>query len=341
MIWVTWRQHRASLLFGFAILLVLCGFLLATGHNIWSVYRSTGTEHCVLTHHCDAITGSFNDRFNAYQFLIPLFLLIPALVGIFWGAPLVAREIENGTHRLAWTQGITRRRWIATKLTILLGAAVAGLAGFTYTLAWWSRPFVATSSERFNPGIFDLRGVVPIAYVLFAVALGVAAGTIMRRTVAAMGVTLVAFVGVRTSITLWARQHFATAKKLASPFPFPFKDSSGLAVGPNAWVISSNTVDRAGHLFGKGINLNLDAMAARCPGLIPGPPGGPPKEGFRALPDPSSMQACIQRVGLQVRSTYQPGTRYWPFQAIESAIFIALAAGLIAFSIWWLNRRVS
>ena len=332
MIWVTWRQHRASLLFGLAVLGVLCAFLLISGHGIWSSFRSSGAQHCLTSSSpsCDGVTSGFTDHYRGYQFLIPLFLLLPALIGLFWGAPLVAREIEHGTHRLAWTQGISRRRWLATKLSILLGIAVAGAAVYTYILAWWSRPFVASGSGSFQPGIFDLRGFVPLAYATFAVALGLAAGTIMRRTVPAMGITLVGYAGVRAVITLFARQHFAPAKHVS--YAFPFKDKPVGGLGTNAWEIATKTVDGAGHVLGRGVTLNFDVLAGRCPEL-----------GLRrgAFPGRDQVQACVERIGMRVQSTYQPGSRYWSFQAIETVIFVALAAGLIALSLWWLNRRVS
>jgi hypothetical protein len=332
MIWVTWRQHRAALLFGLGILVALCLFLFVTGHGIWHEFRASGAQQCIdsNTPDCEGITSAFTNRYNGYQLLIPLFLLLPALLGVFWGAPLVAREVEHGTHRLAWTQAITRRRWIVTKCTILLGSAVAGAAIFTYVLAWWSRPFVSSGSGAFQPGIFDLRGFVPLAYALFAVALGLAAGTIMQRMVSAMGITLVGYAGVRAAITLFARQHFAAAKHIA--YGFPFEAAPTPKLGPNAWEIATKTVDAAGHFLGRGITLNLATLAQRCPDL--GTAGG-------ALPGRGRVRACAQHIGLQIQSMYQPGSRYWSFQAIESAIFVALAAALIALSLWWIRRRVS
>jgi len=65
-----------------------------------------------------------------------IILVVPALLGIFWGAPLVANELETGTYRLAWTQSVTRKRWLAAKLGLvgLWSMAVAGLLSFIVTL---------------------------------------------------------------------------------------------------------------------------------------------------------------------------------------------------------------
>ena len=64
-----------------------------------------------------------------------LVVLVPGIIGIFWGAPLVARELEAGTYRLAWTQSITRTRWLATKLGVvgLLSMVAAGLLSLMAT----------------------------------------------------------------------------------------------------------------------------------------------------------------------------------------------------------------
>src|SRR5439155_11352701 len=173
-----WRQHRAQLMAGSAVLALLLAFLLTTGFGIASAFRSSGLAGCLALPggHCDDLANAFDGRYSNLQFLVPLFLVLPAVIGLFWGAPLVAREIEQGTHRLAWTQGVTRLRWLFVKLAMLAGATAAGVAALTWVLSWWSRPLVAAADNRLNPGPFDLRGIVPIAYALFALALGVAVG---------------------------------------------------------------------------------------------------------------------------------------------------------------------
>ena len=332
MIWVTWRQHRASILIGTAIIVGLCAFLLVTGTHIWSDFRSSGAAACAAarTDTCAGTAGSFNDRYHGYQFLIPLFLLLPALVGIFWGAPLVARETEHGTHRLAWTQGVSRRRWLATKIVILTSITVVTVSLYTWLLAWWSRPFVAVASNRFDPGIFDLRGIVPIAYAVFALALGIAAGTFMRRSVPAMGITLVVYAFVRGFITLGVRRYFGAAKNLTYPFPLG-KVPFSFTVGRDPWTLGSQTIDGTGHVLASGVRFDFDILSTRCPDLVP----------RGTFPDPDHLTTCVKRIGLRVHETYQPGSHYWSFQFIESAIFIGLAAVLLMFTVRWLRRRLS
>src|SRR5205823_3216582 len=187
----------------------------------------------------------FDRQYRGLQFLVPLFLVVPLLVGLFWGAPLVARETEQGTHRLVWTQSITRRRWFSTKVALVAGAAVVGAAAFAELVTWWSGIFVRADANRFSPGIFDIRGIVSIAYVLFAVALGVLVGTLVRRTLPAMAATLGAFIGVRVLVTLFLRAHYLAARTLSAPLPVAGGGKGGpggILIGPvqnltDAWIL--------------------------------------------------------------------------------------------------------
>jgi hypothetical protein len=330
MIWLTWRQHRLQLLFGAAALAALAAFLLPTGLGISQTFHRSGLAACLAApgRDCSQLIDAFGNRYTNLQFLIPLFLAIPLAVGVFWGAPLVSREVEQGTHRLAWTQSVTRDRWMGVNLIALVGAAVVGSALFSWLLSWWSRPFIIRGDSRFNPGVFDLRGIVPIAYAVFALAVGILAGTLLRRTVAAMGTTIAVYAATRIGVTLWLRQHYMAAKTLI----FSPALKSGVPFGHGDWILSTKTVDAAGRLLGDGRGLDLGALTPRCPGLLPA-------DG--SFPDPSKVSACVNRLGIHVVAKYQPGSRYWTFQGIESAIFLALSVGLIAVSIWWVRQRVS
>jgi len=327
MIWLTWRQHRLQLLFGTAVLALLATFLVPSGFAIASTFRSSGLAGCLAVpgRDCHALQSAFDGRYSSLQFTIPLFLILPALIGVFWGAPLLAQEVEQGTHRLAWTQSVGRLRWTLTKLVALGAATALGAALLAWLLSWWSRPFVAASVSRLAFGMFDFRGIVPVAYALFALAVGVAAGTLIRRTVAAMAATLGVYATVRLAVELWLRPHLASPRTLSYPF-FP-GDSPRSGLGD--WVLSTNTVDGAGHVLANGQSLNLDVLGPRCPGLVP-------SKG--ALPSQAVVQACVQRIGLHVQTTYQPGNRYWLFQGLETAIFVALALALLGLCVWWVRR---
>ena len=113
----------------------------------------------------------------------------PCLLGVFWGGPLVAGELETGTNQFAWMQSVTRSRWLAVKVGwVLLAAAVWGGA-VSALVTWWSGPVNALEHQDFQPGQFDIQGIVPVGYAVFAVALGIAAGTLLRRTLPALAIT--------------------------------------------------------------------------------------------------------------------------------------------------------
>jgi ABC-2 family transporter protein len=336
MIWVAWRQHRKQALIEAGVVAVGAVLLLLSGYQMLHVFKSSGLAKCLATvgADCGDLRDSFSNHYNGYQFVVPLFLLAPVLFGVFFGAPLIAREVENGTHRLAWTQGVTRKRWVSTHALMVAGFAIAGSAALAGLVTWWSHPLVSSSgSGRFAPGIFDLRGIVPIAYTIFAVMLGVAVGMLVKKTLPAVGLTLVGFAAVRVTIILYVRQFYMGAKTMVLPFG-QIKDSRSF-VGIGNWVIGQNTINRAGHVVSRGGGFpDFSYLAARCPGVSLPPPIPVGKVVGRGGIDP--IFACVQRLGLRLSTTYQPAHRYWTFQWIEFGIFIALALALA----WFVVRRV-
>src|SRR5436305_6139817 len=133
--------------------------------------------------------------------------MVPLLIGILAAAPIVL-EFEQGTHRLAWTQTVTHRRWLATRLSLAFGVAVAAGLGFSLLMTWWRGPFDQLSG-RLDTNAFDFEGVVPIAYTVFAASVVLATGTILRRTLPAVAITIVSFLVLRLGIEGWVRyQHY-------------------------------------------------------------------------------------------------------------------------------------
>ena len=95
--------------------------------------------------------------------LLLLGLIVPAVLGALWGAPLVAHELESRTSDFAWAQSVTRTRWLAVKAgwLLLAGAACGGVVAALVT--WWSGPNNALLANAFGPGQFDIQGIVPSA----------------------------------------------------------------------------------------------------------------------------------------------------------------------------------
>jgi len=206
MIWLTWRQFRTPAAMTLATLAVLAIVLVITGIPLNHLYYTSGIKTCSSVGDCGQVIGAFFEHDQILQHLRPIVILVPAVVGIFWGAPLVAREIETGTHRMVWTQSITRTRWLATKLGVLGIASIVVTEALNLMETWWFRPIDKINQDRFT-GSFSQAGLVPIGYAAFAFALGVTAGLLIRRTLPAMAATLVGFTAARVAMTYWIRPH--------------------------------------------------------------------------------------------------------------------------------------
>src|SRR5262249_59754267 len=135
MIWLTWRQSRAQTITAITALAAIAIALAITGPHVADLYKSSGLSACRGQAGCGNAASTFvsdlvgtSDSF-LFNLCIAVMYLAPGLIGVFWGAPLITRELEANTFRLAWTQSVTRSRWIAVKLgTIGLATMVtAGL----------------------------------------------------------------------------------------------------------------------------------------------------------------------------------------------------------------------
>ena len=334
MIWLTWRQHRLQLLAGALTLMAMLVFLVVTGIGMRASFNDSGAAACFARtpSDCSSVASAWSNQYAGYQFLIPFFLVLPAIVGVFWGGPLVSRELEHGTHRMVWMQSVTRGRWLLVKLGILAGAVIVGSTVLTLVLEWWSGPLVtAAGNDRFLPGVFDLLGLVPIAYGVFAFGLGAAASAVIGRTVPAMAATLLTFAGVRVAVEFVLRPHYEPP--LTDSFQLSAVATSRQSSLPGAWQLTAETVDKTGHVVGGGMGIDFNSVVGDCPNLA-GPGGA-------AIPDLSKVSACIRQAGIHVVATYQPADRYWVFQGIEAGLFVALAAVLAAAAFWWVRHRTS
>src|SRR5579863_5244123 len=140
MTWFAWRQFRFPAFFVLAVLCVVAVLCAVTGLHLWSLYD--GLKTCKAHGDCGSLTNSvLNGYSKIYPFVQALSVAFPALLGMFWGAPLVARELESGTYRLAWTQGVTRGRWVLTKLLVVGGASMVAAGLMSWMLTWWSSPY--------------------------------------------------------------------------------------------------------------------------------------------------------------------------------------------------------
>jgi len=207
--WVTWRQHRVALT-GVAVLLGgLALYLLVMGLKIHSAYQAVASCHPLGSAACEVVTRPFSAYHQTAVDVGVLLLAIPALVGVFVGAPLLARELENGTFRFAWTQGCGRLRWAVAKLALLALAVTAAAGAFSLLFSWFYQPFFAEHLDGvLAPQLFNLRGVDFAAWTLAAFAIGAIAGVLIGRTVPAMAAALAAWAGLALGTTLFLRTHY-------------------------------------------------------------------------------------------------------------------------------------
>jgi hypothetical protein len=349
MTWLTWRQFRAQALAAAAALAVLAIVLVITGLRLAHLYGASGIPACQVHGDCAALVNNFTNQVRASatdtalsDLGIGLLLVTPAIIGVFWGAPLITREIETGTFRLAWNQSVTRTRWLAVKLGLIGLASMATAGLLSLMVTWWASPIDRVAGlpagrngtpafDRFAPVLFATRGITPIGYAAFAFALGVTAGVLIRRTVPAMATTLAIFAAVAIVMPLWIRPHLVAPAQVSTVLTSASIDEwstsgngSHMSVGgtfslPGAWVLSKQALTPAGQVF----------------------TGPAPHACMSSSSTGSACLASLTRLHLRQQVTYQPASRYWAFQWYETAIFAVLALALAGFCTWWIRRRVS
>jgi hypothetical protein len=324
MAWVTWRQHRIALA-GVAVLLGgLAVWLWLEGVAAHRAYAVAVDCHPASSGACGALVGYFLNYVSTGQLIATVLQAVPALIGAFVGAPVLAREMETGTFRYAWTLGFGRSRWTVAKL-VPLGIVVAAAAGaFSVLFSWYYQPFLTQTLSYNNqvpldPGVFDLRGVAFAAWTLAAFAIGALAGMLIRRVVPALAATLAVYTGLAVAAGLYLREHYM------APLLVKNADAPG-----SAWVLSQWWTKGGRPVSQDALSQVLQQGA---PQLAGGGKGGIPQS-------PTVNQYLVQH-GYTLWTSYQPGSRFWPFQWIEAGWLLALSALLIAVTVWLVRRRAA
>jgi hypothetical protein len=268
MAWLLWRQHRAQALATVGLLVVLGLLILLQGKAAY-IYLS----------------------------MLPV---APLLVGVFWGAPLLSREFERGTHRLAWTQSVSRRNWLLTKLGSLgLAVTVAGLVTGLMVNGWAAKFDKSLFSDD---ALFGGSGVAAGAWWLFAFLLGTAAGGVLRRLLPAIGVTVAVFMLVLFGI-LQVRWSYAE----------PLIHVADTQTETGSMITGVTWLDPSGAEF---------ADPPVCAGV-----------------DDVRYTDCVEKAGYRLAFYVQPPDRYWRFQWTETGILLLGGVLLAAPVMWRVLRR--
>ncbi|MCS7484006.1 ABC transporter permease subunit [Umezawaea endophytica] len=287
MTWVAWRQQRLLTLVSLGLVAVVAAGMAWLWADVSSVLPMD--------------LGPLGERYSDFLSYVPMVMLVlPVLLGMFAGAPVFARELEQGTHVFGLTQSVGRGRWWATKL-LVAGVPVTvamTLLGLLNAKALGPLSFIMTS--RLQTPMFESQGIVLGMYTAFAFALGATAGLLVRGTLGAMAVTIGGYLALLVVVGNAARPHYATPEFTASG-----------SADPGVWRVEIGYLDA----LGKPMNF----AAGDC-GL-------------------DSFPKCMADQGIASQFTrFHPVERFWDFQLLESGIFVLAAAALLGAGAWAVRR---
>ncbi len=331
---ITWRQHRIPLAGVAALLGALSVWLWIAGTHVHDTYAALLACHPASAPGCLDLANAFNGTWDSMSIPAILLQLVPALIGAFVGAPVLARELEAGTFRFAWTQGFERWRWALAKLVALAVVLAALTFAFSALVSWCYQPYFGADHQDLGiygdsplVTVFSLREVAFPAWTVAVFAIGALAGMLIRRVVPAIVAALAAYAGLAIAAAAFLREHYLT--------PLVTSDSN---VPGTAWIIGEWWTKDGRFAFPGDPPLSL---ISQCPT----PPGGPGKGGGVAGGGgPSSVNPflqCLAPHGYAQWDSFQPASRFWPFQWIEGGWLFLLAVLLVALTIWLVHRRAA
>jgi hypothetical protein len=333
---VAWRQDRIALA-GVAVLLgALAVWLWIIGTPLHHAYAAATACHPASSPACQNLATTFNGTNDLMSSALSpggVFLqLVPVLIGAFAGAPVLARELETGTFRYAWTLGVGRRRWTAAKLVPLAVTVTAGAALLSLLFSWYYQPlFTDGNNIPLDPALFSQRGVAYAAWTLAGFAIGALAGLLIRRVVPAIAATLAVYLGLAFATGLFLRQHYQApqvAKNLANP--------PAMAWIIGGWWTKGSTVISTSAMEQIENPLFQRTLPAILPKNLPNDQVKFYKGNTIAL-----VTNYLHQHGYVQWTSYQPDSRFWPFQWIEGGWLVALSVILIAATVWLVGRRAA
>jgi len=326
MVRVTWRQHHFALI-GVAVLLAaLAVWLWHAGTSVHNAYAAAIACHPASSAACGSLVNNF-DVSAENHFMGSkgpggvLLQLLPALIGAFVGAPVLARELETGTFRYAWTQGFGRWRWALAKLVLLAVVLAAATVAFGALVSWYYQPYSGAFYQDSPFGnLFILREVTFPAWTLAVFAIGALAGMLIRRVVPAIVATLAVYAGLAFAAAAFLREHYMTPLVTSNM-------NISLPGASTAWIIDQWSTKGGNFAFAGNPPISL--INQYCSSVPPDKIG------------PLGFAPCLAQHGYTMWTSYQPASRFWPFQWIEGGWLLVLSALLIAVTVWLVQRRAA
>jgi hypothetical protein len=333
-LWLTWRQHRVQAAIAAAVVAFAVVGLVLLGFDARSTTHHLGLGSCVRAGgDCSRLTDQLHQHYHWLPPLVTLLIALPAIVGLFVTAPIVPREYDARTQRLVWTQSISRRNWMTTKLALLVGPLVLATLAIGLLATWALDPLQTAFGSRLG-GWFEAQGVAPASYLVFALGLGACIGALTRRLIPAMATTVVAFVTTRfvlhSARSSWFQnRHLVVREPLGRVLG---SLSHGGSDVPNqvrldgASIVSTTVYDHAGRAHP---NYTYDLLRQACPKLPIFQPG-------RGDITRAALTACRPRTnGLTIRIAFEyiPSSRFWTMQTVDALVFAALGTGLLVAAI--------
>jgi len=326
MAWITWRQHRLTLAALAALLGAAGGYLLITGMPMHAAYAAVAACRPAGSLICQQVDNDFLKTYApGVGVTFGLLQVIPALIGAFAGAPVLARELETGTFRYAWTQGFGRARWTIAKLVPIAVAATVAAGAFSVLVSWYVQPIFGAGDNNgpLYPTLFDLLGIALAAWTLTAFAIGILSGVLIRRVIPAIFATLAVWTGLAVVTGLFLRARYTAPVVTSNP-----------TVPVQAWVINQGwfkgshpvSLDMMNQAFAP-----VDIRAVTSELWQPGP----------ATPANLDPVKYLMQHGYTQVTTYQPASHFWLFQWIEGGWLLALSVILIATAVWLVRRRAA
>jgi ABC-type transport system involved in multi-copper enzyme maturation permease subunit len=313
MTWITWRRYRVRIISLALFMVALIVFMVLTEHAFQNAAVMCGRLHIDVKQgrHCNAASLA-ESRGSLVETAVAL---LPFIIGLVLGTPLVASELERKTNRLAWSQGVTRMRWlVGTWLTLAIPTVVV-MSLFALIVQWWATHIVTSVSSGgglIQPAQMLISGVAPIALALLLLTFGMFIGITVRQYFSPYATSVVAFLVVMSGMQFVVS---SLAPKVFVPTHPYGVTNLPIALRSRLWYVGSGLRRIPGfHVGAHG--LSVSAASSYCKGI----------------------PACIQAHGLQLVTYYQPASNYWTLQWREAGLYLAATGVLLSLSIWSIRR---